>query len=46
MMYYVSGMILIKYVDYTLFFRPKLNDIEQAITEIEALGCFPARWYA
>ena len=32
------GMIIIKYLGDTLFFRPDLNEIEQAITDIEALG--------
>jgi hypothetical protein len=37
-MYFGRGMILITYVDDTLFFGPDLATIEQAITDLEALG--------
>jgi hypothetical protein len=37
-MYYGRGMILITYVDDTLFFGPDLKAIEQVITELEELG--------
>jgi hypothetical protein len=37
-MYYGRGMILITYVDDTLFFGPDLKAIEQVITELEGLG--------
>jgi hypothetical protein len=36
-MYYGRGMILITYVDDTLFFGPDLSKIEKVITELEAL---------
>jgi hypothetical protein len=34
-MYYGRGMILITYVDDTLFFGPALKVIEQVITDLE-----------
>jgi hypothetical protein len=37
-MYYGRGMILITYVDDTLFFGPDLQAIEKVITELEGLG--------
>jgi hypothetical protein len=37
-MYYGRGMILITYVDDTLFFGPDLKEIEKVITELEGLG--------
>jgi hypothetical protein len=37
-MYYGRGMILITYVDDTLFFGPDLKAIEQVITDLENLG--------
>ena len=38
-MYYGCGIILITYVDNTLFFGPDLRNIEQTICELEGLGC-------
>jgi hypothetical protein len=38
-MYYGRGMILITYVDDTLFFGPDIKVIEQVITKLEGLGC-------
>ena len=38
-MYYGRGMILITYVDDTLFFGPDLKAIKQVITKLEGLGC-------
>jgi hypothetical protein len=37
-MYYGRGMIIITYVDDTLFFGPDLKAIENVITELEGLG--------
>jgi hypothetical protein len=37
-MYYGRGMILITYVDDTLFFWPDLKEIEKVITDLEGLG--------
>ncbi len=37
-MYYGRGMIIITYVDDTLFFGPDLKDIEKVITELEGAG--------
>jgi hypothetical protein len=37
-MYYGQGMILITYVDDTLFFGPDLKAIKKVITELEGLG--------
>ena len=37
-MYYGRGMILITYVEDTLFFGPDLKNIEQTIYELEGLG--------
>jgi len=37
-MYYGRGMILITYVDDTLFFGPDIKEIEKVIAELEAAG--------
>jgi hypothetical protein len=37
-MYFGRGMILITYVENTIFFGPDLSAIEQAIKELEGLG--------
>ena len=37
-MYYGRGMILIIYVDHTLFFGPDLKQIEKVTSELEGLG--------
>ena len=37
-MYYGRGMIIITYVDDTLFFGPDLGEIEKVIAELEAAG--------
>jgi hypothetical protein len=42
-MYYGRGMIIITYVDDTLFFGPDLKAIEEVISELEGLGYGPTR---